>query len=90
MDNVVGGVIPGVLGLICTVHAILQKMERDAKAAKTKFNIQAQLFETEEVLVEICGCKVSTNELITTIVERSLSIGTGFGRECWTEQIGQM
>ena len=62
-----------VLGLICTLHAISQEMQRNVERLKAEFLDEAKVLESEVVLVNISS-KVSTNELLAAIVESTNAI----------------
>lgn len=65
----------GVVCLVCTMHTILQQMQRHAETFETKLGRQTELFEAEEVFVNVFG-KVTTNELIAAVLECARAICT--------------
>lgn len=64
------------LSLKPTVQAVLEQMQRHTQRFQTKFFSQTQLSEAKEILVEIFG-EITTNELLTAIVESAYTICTG-------------
>lgn len=50
-------------------------MQRHAEGFETKFVCQAELLETEEILVEILG-EITANKLFATVVESSDAVST--------------
>jgi hypothetical protein len=65
-----------VLRLVGAMHAVLQKVERDAEGFEPVFFCQAQFAEAEEVLVEVFG-EVTADELFAAVVEGADAVCAG-------------
>jgi hypothetical protein len=81
--------IPGVLGLIGTVHPVLQEMQGYAEARESKFLVESKIFEAEEIFIQVFG-EITTYKLITAIVKSIDTIGSGVRSKSWTKQISKV
>jgi hypothetical protein len=70
------------------MHPILQEVQRHTDA-QPELLVQPQFLEPEEVLLQLLG-KVTTNELLTPIVEFSIACRTALGRQGWPKQLSKV
>jgi nucleoside permease NupC len=67
------------------VYPVLEQMQRYTRS-KSEFNVETERLETEEVFANVLS-KVSSDELLTTIIEGIGAVSTSVVHS-WSQKLG--